>query len=595
MILFSVLLASVILLGWVLGTQSGLRFALGVAQDLAPGVLEVDQVDGRVLGDLHLKGLKLRVPGFALDLGRFDLRWRPLGALTGTLRIQELAARDVEVVTEPSQEEQETGPIELPTIVLPLAIELDQALVERLSIGQSGGAPFRVDRFALAAEWRGSKLKLKDLAVALPEPSLNAHALGEAELAGGYPLNLTLSWDLTQDPSIRLEGKGSVGGDLDRLAVKHDLAGSAELKLDAEVRSVLKAPSWKGEIEIVRVDLPDFKSDLPVVAIKGRLETEGNLDDAQVTGELAGEARDLPDFGKLKADLDLTWRGKVLDIVTLDIMESQSGGHLTADGNLDLNPPDGRFEVLAAWEKLRWPLTGELVAEARQGKVDARGSFQAFEYQASAEVWGRDFPEASLRLAGEGDLKSTRIRDLEVNTLDGEIDASGEVAWDPEILWDLKVAADGIDPGRQWPEFPAKVALDLTSTGGLEEFRYQVRARRSGGELGRPLWKARSGRPRRYQGYPHRDPAPGYPWWPSGWPGGGGLGSAGELGRRDGCQGDRPGNAVGRVGGFSRRAYREQRQARRLGPGSQRRRGGSEGKAQGLPGRGRGQSDDAGH
>jgi len=471
-ILVQASLVFLLIAAWVLGTKTGLRFAFAVVEEFSPGLLQVEHVDGRVLGDLHIEGLKLSSTGLALDLGTFDLRWSPLAILTGTLRISELAVRDLEVIAAPAEEE-DKGPFELPEIALPLRLDIEQALVERLSIGAPGDAPpFRVERVALAASWLGSDLTLRELVVALAEPRVNASARGKAELTGNYPLELVLTWDLSREPALKLKGKAEIDGDLKRLRLTHDLTGSAKARFDALVLDVLDGPHWDGNLVVSGVDLPSIVADLPVMNLVGDLATRGNLKDARIQGDLVGEATDLPDFGRLKLTLDATWTAKVLDIVALELTEDRSGAVLTGGGRLDLNDPAGALTLEAAWEKLRWPLTGERVVEARQGKLDVEGTLEAYGYRASADVWGRDFPEASLRLRGEGDRESATITDLRVYTLEGSVEAKGRMTWAPELSWELKLAADGINPGAQWPDLPAKMRLDLSSAGTLDAFEY---------------------------------------------------------------------------------------------------------------------------
>ena len=118
-ILVPALLLTVLLLGLVLGTQSGLRTALALAEDLAPGLIQVGKAQGRVLGRLHLEDVAIRLPDLDLRLGSFDLDWSPLAAVTGTLRIARVVARDVDVVTTPS-EAARAAAIVLPQIALPL-------------------------------------------------------------------------------------------------------------------------------------------------------------------------------------------------------------------------------------------------------------------------------------------------------------------------------------------------------------------------------------------------------------------------------------------------------------------------------------------
>ena len=471
------LLVLLLVILWVLGTQSGLRFSLSLVEELAPSLLRVERAEGRILGDLHIRGLQVRTPGLQVRLSSLDLRWNPLGAVTGTLRISELSVRELDVALAPLADDEEPGPIELPPVVLPLQLVLEQALVEDLSIGElDDDARFRVDRIRMAASWLGSELSLKELAVALPDPLLEANARGEAKLTGDYPLDFALAWSLSREPALVLEGKAELSGDLEELHLEHDLTGSARVELQALVREVLEGPSWEGKLSILSVDLPSIQPDLPAVDLSGELTTSGSLEDARVQGIVSGEAPSLPDFGRLGTTLDVTWRGRVLEIAVLELNEQDSGALLTIDGELDLTDSPGRFDLQAAWEKLRWPLAEASIAEVRQGRLDVGGTLEAFRYEVSAEVWGRDFPEASLRLSGDGSPEATRIQGLSIETLDGKIEAEGRVAWAPELGWELTLTADGIDSGVQWPDLPARVGFTLASRGDLNAFVYSLEA-----------------------------------------------------------------------------------------------------------------------
>jgi len=488
---FTVLWQTVLLLllvaFWVLGTQSGLRFALALAEELAPDLLQVEQINGRILGDLHLEGLSVRPPGVALRFSNLDLRWSPLATLTtGTLRISELSARELDIAIAPSEDEEAaaSSPIELPEIRLPHGFELalEQALIGRLSISTLHGgtlhedACFRIDRIGLAARWSGSQVDVQALTLALSEPRLEAGAQGAVDLTGDYPLALRLAWDLTREPALALAGQATIGGDLDTLYVENNLTGVAQARLRASVREVLEHLAWEGELRIQGVDLPAIRADLPVLDLSGTLTTSGDLDDARVQGNLAGTAPDLPNFGRLQAALDVGWRDRVLDITTLALTENKSGARFTAGGELDLLDPAGELDLRAAWEGLRWPLVGEPIAESGQGKLQARGTLDEFSYRTSSKVSGRDFPTARLELTGKGNQKATRIDKLRIDTLDGTIETKGQVAWSPEPRWALTLVADGLDPGAQWPQLPARVGLELTSEGNLDAFGYELEA-----------------------------------------------------------------------------------------------------------------------
>jgi translocation and assembly module TamB len=308
----------------------------------------------------------------------------------------------------------------------------------------------------------------------LPEPQLTARLEGEAELSGSYPLDFGLDWGLEGAPSLQLKGRASIGGDLSRVTLEHDLKGSAEADLEAVVEGVLDAPRWTATLEVRGADLGDLQDGLPALALTGWLRTEGDLDEARVQGSLSGDAPELPDLGRLAVNLEMTWRAQVLEVAGLELTEQRSGARLDAEGRLDLSGVPESFDLEAAWENLRWPLTGISLAEVRQGKLDASGSFDAYRFSLSAQGWGRDVPEVVLRLQGDGDRRGAALRSLDVDTLGGRIEARGTLAWAPELGWDLAVQAHDIDTSGQWPEIPAKLKLALESRGGLAAFEYSL-------------------------------------------------------------------------------------------------------------------------
>lgn len=478
-VLFRLLLQAALLLllvvFWMLGTQSGLRLVLSLAEELVPALLQVERADGCILGDLHLKGLIIRVPGVALRFSNLELHWSPLTTLTtGTLQVSALSTRELDVAIAPSEDEAEaaSGPVELPEIRLPLglALELEQAWIGQLGIGTlDEDTRFRIDRIGLVARWSGSRVDLKALTLTLPEPRLRASAQGEVALTGAYPLALGLTWELAQAPAVALAGTATIGGDLEALQVEHDLTGSARAKVWALVQGILDHPRWAGEVRIRGVDLPAIRADLPALDLSGILTTSGDVDDVQVQGNLTGMVPGLPDLGQLRAGLDIRWRDQVLRISVLGLTSDQSGALFTVGGELDFSDPASKVDLRAAWKGLCWPLVGEPIAESGQGTLQARGTFDEFSYRISSEVSGRDFPAAKLRLTGKGNREAAQIEDLQIDTLGGHLRATADVTWAPVVTWDMELRVVDMNPGRQWPKWGGVLNGRILSKGALKD------------------------------------------------------------------------------------------------------------------------------
>ncbi|UHD17344.1 translocation/assembly module TamB domain-containing protein [Thiocapsa bogorovii] len=473
-------LVLVLMLGLVLGTQTGLRFAVGLVEDLAPGVLSVERVEGRVTGQLTLDRLAIQVADFEMRADSIVLDWSPIAVLRGDLPIEVLRIQGLDLVLPPSPEE--SAPLVLPDLVLPLRIDLHEAQVERLRLFKSGEAEpfFVIEDTILSASLRGSELKLVRLEVMLPTPRLAARAFGRVELSGDYPLDLDLDWEMTQAPAIALQGSAKVTGDLASLQVRHRLSGSAQAALDVRLDDPLGKPAWDGQLEILGVNLPDFGSDLPGVTVTGLLETQGDLEKAVVKGHIDARAPQLPDFGNLAAVLDVAWAGKVLEIRSLALTEQVSEARLNATGRLDLNVDPGRFEVTGAWERLRWPLSGDLIAESPRGQLDASGDFDAFVYSLSLAASGPDVPPATLDLGGSGSQTAAQIDALKLSVLDGELLGKGEVTWSPDVRWTLTLDGTNLDPVGLVEGLEDRLSFQFETSGGLDGFEYDFAARSVG-------------------------------------------------------------------------------------------------------------------
>ncbi len=476
----SLALLLVLLLGLVLTTQTGLRVAVGLIEALAPGVLSVERIEGRITGRLTLDRLAVRVANFEMRAGSVSLHWSPVAALRGDLPIEVLRIHDLDLVLPPSPEEPK--PLVLPDLALPLRIELHEAQVERLRLFKYGEAEpfFVIEDVTLSASLRGSALDVARLEVVLPTPRLAARAVGRVELSGDYPLDLDLDWEMTQPPAIALQGTAQITGDLASLQVRNRLTGSAQAHLAVRVDDPLGKPAWDGRLEILGLDLPDFGSDLPEVTVAGTLETQGDLDQAQVTGSVDAAAPQRPDLGHLAAVLDVAWAEQVLEIRSLELTEQVSAALLSATGRLDLNTTPARVELAGRWDRLRWPLSGDPIAESPRGTLDVSGTLDAFDYALSLAALGPNMPELTLDLNGTGSQTGTRVGTLKLALLGGELLGEGEVTWSPEPSWTLSLNGKDLNPVALVEGLEDRVSFQMSSKGGLDGFEYDLAARSVG-------------------------------------------------------------------------------------------------------------------
>ena len=457
-------------LGVLLGTQSGLRWGLDLAQRLAPETLSVGQVEGRVLDRLRLSDVALDLPALGLRIGAVELDWSPRALLSGVLDVERLAVRDLDVALGPSAEDDE--PLTLPAIVLPLGVEVGEVNLERLRILRMGADEplFALESARLAdSRLTGGELDLGRLEARLLAPALSAGLQGRATLTDQYPLALDLDWALELSPKARLAGAGRLSGDLQRLELTQALSGPVDVQLTTEVHDVLGALGWDGRIEVARVDLPALQADLPPVVVQAQLKTQGTLAEAALSGTLEARVPERPDLGQPALVLDLLWKENRLTVRSLELTEPVSTADLRLQGELDLSRQPSRFALEGDWKGLRWPLSGDPVAESSEGALTASGSFESFVYRLSGQVAGPGFPNAGLELAGQGTASGTQLESFGIDTLEGRLEGAGTLTWAPDLTWDLSLRATNLNPGAYASDWPGRIDGRLTSQGRIDD------------------------------------------------------------------------------------------------------------------------------
>ncbi len=234
-LIYGVLLLTLALVGSlavVLGTEPGLRWALALADRVAPGAVVTQSITGSLTGPLEIRGLA--VLGDLVRIERLALDWRPAALREGRLHITVIEVEGVRVVPPPAQPAPEPapGPAALPAppeIRLPIAIDVDRLRVAGVTVAQDGVPP--LDELLLRVRAEGSTLTLDELRVRAPGIAVDAS--GAIGLAAEAQTDLALAWSFAPPEGDALAGQGRIAGSYAVLHVEHALRGPVEARLDA--------------------------------------------------------------------------------------------------------------------------------------------------------------------------------------------------------------------------------------------------------------------------------------------------------------------------------------------------------------------------
>ncbi|QVM93343.1 translocation/assembly module TamB [Pseudomonas entomophila] len=459
----ALLLLLALALGLVLGTQAGSRWALG----LVPG-LQVDDFDGRLGGAWRASQLRWVDGDNRVELLAPQLSWSPACLLRATLCVERLQAERVDMAFAPSETQADSGPLKLPALRLPLAIEVGEAKVGQLRLD---GDELLGD-LLLVAHWTRGGLQVDSLQVRRDD--LHLELKGQLQPEEDWPVQLQGTLQL---PAV--DGK----------AWQLDLSAKGELQktltLDATSRGYLDA-HLTGELQALAEHLPasvSIRADgfkpagtLPdtLQLNQLRLDAQGDL----LKGYQLSGAASLP---AEQGPIGLALGGKV----------DAKGARLDA---LDLNASDTqrlKLQASADWQKglsadatLDWldfpwlclyPL--EQPPQVTLKRFNAQVQYRDGTYK-GAFSGDLDGPAGAFKLASpfEGDLAQVRLPQLALSAGQGKAGGSVALRFADTLAWDVDLQLSALDPAYWLAELPGTLAGPLRSQGELKNEQLKLKA-----------------------------------------------------------------------------------------------------------------------
>ncbi|HSB25458.1 MAG TPA: translocation/assembly module TamB domain-containing protein, partial [Burkholderiaceae bacterium] len=167
---------------------------------------------------------------------------------------------------------------------------------------------------------------------------------------------------------------------------------------------------------------------------------------------------------------------------------------LSATGAWQPGDAAAPFALRGTWQALRWPLTGEPQARSPQGSFAAQGTINRYRFDLEGMLDLAYLGRLTLHSRGDGDREGLAIAAAEAQWLDGQLTASGQVHWTPELRWQLQLAGRDLDPGVLHPDWPGRLALHAASHGHYgKRLDAELRIEELAGTLRNKPWRLTGG------------------------------------------------------------------------------------------------------
>ena len=171
---------------WLLTTPSGAQWLLSTISRISSGSVVFTGIKG-TFSTLRTESIHFTSEDLQLTIRDFAFDWQPEKLLAGQLKIQQLSAQVIEVLSPPTDEP--PTPVELPeNLQLPLSISVDRLKIATLRVfsEKADMADFSATEISARVESDGQQHQLADLQISLDIGTLKA----SAQIIGTKPFNL---------------------------------------------------------------------------------------------------------------------------------------------------------------------------------------------------------------------------------------------------------------------------------------------------------------------------------------------------------------------------------------------------------------------
>lgn len=455
----ALLLIVAALLWWLLGTGSGLRFALARVQAATDGALHVQQARGRLIGPLELVGVRYDDgKGTVANVAKahLDLRVWPLLARRVHVLVLDVDGVDVALPKPTPDQTPSSGSFSLQP---PVELILDRVHVGTLKVTRDGQPLFASNRLDLAGSWTHRGIKVSRLALQAPE--------GHVDLAGTLAIGKSYQGDSKADFAWKV-GDTDYAGSL----VAHSDSGQAhlDLKLSAPTVAQLQLDlsqsgdhAWTGKLDVPRFDPKPLLGDSSLKALAVAVQGHGDRYGGALDGRL-----DLNDYQLLLQPLRAQFSRdfNTLTLQQLDLGSPQIKGGVAASGivQLDAKPLSAQLDI--RWNDLLLPraLVGQVLAS--HGELKASGTADKYHAEGDVEI-GPPGKLAKLALNLDGTAQLITLHTLALKQPQGGVQANGTLTLQPVFAWQAEASADRFDPGQLFAGWNGALDFDIASTGTL--------------------------------------------------------------------------------------------------------------------------------
>lgn len=472
-VFLAILLLLCVAVLYITMTHGGMQRLFSLGQSYVQGELHWTELQGSLVGPAKIHNLRYDGDdGTSVRVGDVQFEWHPRDLFRRQVSVESFSAERVEIYLPKPVESEEGGsrePFQLRDLRLPVAVDLQQLAVEDIRVyPYNSETPIVIDRVSFGGRGQQSDLQLVELSASVPGGEVKVD--GVINASGNWPMSLTAAWQYDDVRLGPLTGRATVDGNLDELALNHELLGAVTATTALTINDVVDELSLSGVTSLNIDDLGVLAPAADKMAVALQANLSGNLSALAVDASLASR-HDLT--GPFGVELTATTDRETVQLNSVDIQFDNSPAEISVAGDIELTPQLADLNV--KWSALGWPLQqSPALINDSTGTLDIQLNSEGVKFTGDAVVDNDQSGRLNLTVDGEANPVQIVINTLSAGGVgtDTRLDASGVFS-----IADNHVDFKGDWENLRWP-LTSGVA-DYTSDNG----RFEVLGPLSGYQL----------------------------------------------------------------------------------------------------------------
>jgi translocation and assembly module TamB len=441
----------------LLYTEAGLRLAQSQLSRLERLGVHIEGVSGTLAGPLYVARFELDNPRVHIVSHDLVIQPRVRQLLIQTIAVRSITARDtlVEIRRAPP-----SPPPTKPLRFLPsfLRLVVDSVQFNNLRYVNINGTTVDAQRASSRGTLTSRRIRVTRFQATGTWFDIN----GNTVLTAQRPLAIELATQGNihyRDVNYLIDG--TLGGTLDELVIKatarQPALASADLTLTRpndswRIAGKVSSPAFSLQPWLERPPFSMHDVALDVVVEPQGIQAAGQL----VVPELDAQPLTVAAEGR--------YATRTIHIDHADLRLADSPTRLRASGTVALNGADSAINARAEWQRLQWPLRGKPIVASSVGSGTLQGALP-YRFSINAQIAAANVPASGGTASGTISKSSVLLDAFDVAALDGRLAGSGSLTFALPRTWQIKAAAQNVDPSLIDARFPGRLSGRFDANG----------------------------------------------------------------------------------------------------------------------------------